>query len=467
MLKYRDNDQGSRPKDKQKKSSASSTKTWKIEFDTILQKSTVIYHYEDESRDIIKKQQKMKLLHKLLEWIIESDKKFIENILRPNFELIIEMISANIFRALPAKKEAELDAMDEGVVSEEVQDKSWPTLIIIYEIFLHLVKHPAISESMLKHSLTESYIQRLLDLFETNNIQERDYLKQIVHKLYAKVIKRRKVFRKMFNNHFITLVHERDMENGVSEILDIYSSIISGFAVPLRPEHIDFFKHFLTPMLKVHTCSNYYEELLRCILIFLNKDSKLAYHLLETLLDFWPNGNTAKELGYLITIFESMDFITAHSNFNKISLKFFKRVAQCLGSEHIQIIDRTMTFFEKDTLLHKIHEHSEIVFPLIVPVIERQLKEHWHKILKDNFRDLKVILREADSTSYDAICKKIKKEPEVKLTKREILDRKWEILEGRIKETKPDFEPSKLPFKSSSLVSDYNELYSHVSFFNH
>lgn len=466
-MKYRDFDLGSRSKDKSKKSTSSSTKTWRAEFDTILQKTMVIYHYEDESKDTIKKQQKMKLLHKLLEWIVESDKKFLENILRPNFDLIIEMISTNIFRALPAKKEAELDAMDEGAVSEEVTDKSWPTLIIIYEIFLHLVKHPAISESMLKQFLTESYIQRLLDLFETNNIQERDYLKQIVHKLYAKVIKRRKVFRKMFNNHFITLVHERDMENGVSEILDIYSSIISGFAVPLRPEHVDFFKHFLTPMLKVHTCSNFYEELLRCILIFLNKDNKLAYHLLDTLLEFWPNGNTAKELGYLITIYESMDFLTSHSNFDDILVQFFKRVAQCLGSEHIQIIDRTMTFFEKDSLLHKVHEHSGIVFPLIVPVIERQLKEHWHKILKDNFRDLKVILREADANSYDAICKKQKKVPEVKLTKREILDKKWEILERRIKQNKPDFEPSKLPFNSRSLVCDFNELYNHVSFSNH
>ena len=142
-----------------------------------------------------------------------------------------------------------------------MQDKSWPTLILVYEIFLHLVKHEAISESKLKIFLTEQYIHRLLYLFETNNTHERDYLKQIVHKLYAKVVRRRKVFRKMFNNHFITLVHESEIANGVSEILDIYSSIISGFTVPLKPEHIDFFRHFLTPMLKVSSCSTFFEEL--------------------------------------------------------------------------------------------------------------------------------------------------------------------------------------------------------------
>ena len=49
------------------------------------------------------------------------------------------------------------------------------------------------------------------------------------------------MFRKLFNNHFLTLVYERPTLNGAQEILEIYSAIISGFAVPLRTEHIDFF----------------------------------------------------------------------------------------------------------------------------------------------------------------------------------------------------------------------------------
>jgi len=99
--------------------------------------------------------------------------------------------------------------------------------------------------------LSEDFILNLLDLFESENAQERDYLKQITHKLYSKVVKRRRAFRKMFNNHFLTLIYERPTAHGANEILDIYASIISGFAVPLRPEHSGFFKNFLTPLLKL------------------------------------------------------------------------------------------------------------------------------------------------------------------------------------------------------------------------
>lgn len=155
-----------------------------------------------------------------------------------------------MFRPLHHKN-IDLDATEGNVQNEEIIDKSWPTLEILYEILMTIINHPVMSESILKYFLTEGFIQNLLDLFESQNNQERDYLKQITHKLYSKVVKRRRLFRKMFNNHFITLVHEKPTANGPNEILDIYAAIISGFAVPLRPEHIEFFKNFLTPLLKM------------------------------------------------------------------------------------------------------------------------------------------------------------------------------------------------------------------------
>lgn len=212
----------------------------------------VHYNYQDENKDLSPKKEKVRALNKILEWIAESERTFVDTVFKPSIEVLMEMIFANLFRPLPNIKEIDLDSA-EGVDIKEQVDKSWPTLIYVYEIFLHTIKHPVITENALKHFLTESNIQNLLDLFESSNREERDYLKQAVHKLYAKVIKRRKLFRKMFNNHFLSIVYERQSATGASEILDIYSSIISGFAVPLRNEHIEFFNTFLTPLLKVQT----------------------------------------------------------------------------------------------------------------------------------------------------------------------------------------------------------------------
>ena len=194
---------------------------------------------------------KQKSLQKLLEWIFESDRKFVDLILRPKIEVIMLMLMKNLFRPLPNKKATDLDVTEGNAETEEILDKSWPTFELLYEIFINIIKHPAISESILKYFLTEGFIENLLELFDSENIQERDYLKQITHKLYAKVVKRRRLFRKMFNNHFLKLIYEKPSSFGANEILDIYAAIISGFAVPLKDEHIQFFKLFLTPLLKL------------------------------------------------------------------------------------------------------------------------------------------------------------------------------------------------------------------------
>ena len=59
------------------------------------------------------------------------------------------------------------------------------------------------------------------------------------------------MIRKSMNECFYTLIHETHKFNGAAELLDILASIISGFAVPLRDEHIIFFKNVIIPLHKV------------------------------------------------------------------------------------------------------------------------------------------------------------------------------------------------------------------------
>ena len=157
-----------------------------------MKKVKTIYNYKDPNKDKDKKKDKIKALHKLLEWIIESDRKFVDFIFRPHIDTFMEIIEVNIFRPIPLIKKVELEAMDEGANNIEPADKSWSTLIVVYEIYIHIIKHPAITETILKYFITESYIQNILDLFESENAEERDYLKQIIHKLYSKVVKKKK-----------------------------------------------------------------------------------------------------------------------------------------------------------------------------------------------------------------------------------------------------------------------------------
>lgn len=157
----------------------------------------------------------------------------------------------------------------------------------------------AIDTKAMKTYVTPQFVQEFLELFDSEESVERDYLKNILHKLYAKLVPRRKMIRKAMNECFFALIHENFRFNGAAELLDILASIISGFAVPLREEHILFFNNVIIPLHKVQTCATFYEQLLRCSMLFLTKDRTLAVPLLEGLLKYWPFANCVKETLFL------------------------------------------------------------------------------------------------------------------------------------------------------------------------
>ncbi len=82
---------------------------------------------------------------------------------------------------------------------------------------------------MLKDHLKPRFLQEFLVLFDTDERDERDFLKNILHKLYEKVVPRRKQIRKAITDTFLTLIHESHQFYGAGELLDIMSSIVIGF----------------------------------------------------------------------------------------------------------------------------------------------------------------------------------------------------------------------------------------------
>ena len=217
----------------------------------------------------------------------------------PHLDDVMSMIEKNIFRPLPNVKKQNLAFSETGVEQEDEVDPAWPHVQGIYEFFLQLIINEAVEVRLLKVYVTPQFVQEFLTLFDTEESFERDYLKNILHKLYAKLVPRRKMIRKAINECFFALIHETHKFNGAAELLDILASIISGFAVPLRDEHVIFFKSIIIPLHKVQTVFSFYEQLLRCSMLFLTKDRTLAIPILEGLLKYWPFANCIKETLFL------------------------------------------------------------------------------------------------------------------------------------------------------------------------
>lgn len=216
---------------------------------------------EDANKDARLKEIKKQHLVELMEFMGKKQSAFSEQALGE----IIKMVSVNLFRCLSSPKPPEPGAGGEGDDEEPTLDPAWPHLQLVYEFFLRFIVSSEIEARTLKKYINGPFILRLLDLFDSEDHRERDYLKTILHRIYAKFMSLRAFIRKSINNVFFIFIYETEKHNGIAELLEILGSIINGFALPLKQEHKTFLMKVLTPMHKVRPLQHFHQQLNYCV----------------------------------------------------------------------------------------------------------------------------------------------------------------------------------------------------------
>ena len=138
-------------------------------------------------------------------------------------------------------------------------EESWPHLQLVYELLLKFILTVHLRNEVIVKHISNNFINSFLELFDSEDPRERDYLKTILHRIYGKFLAMRPVIKREIMNVLLKVVYQYNIEthNGLTELLEILSSITSGLTVPLKPEHIDFFKRVLIPLHKVKTLATY------------------------------------------------------------------------------------------------------------------------------------------------------------------------------------------------------------------
>ena len=98
--------------------------------------------------------------------------------------LLTRQISANLFRGLaPSTTPANVQYDPEE--DEPVLEASWPHLQYVYEFLLRFVVSNETDPKQVKKYITQDFLVRLLDLFDSEDPRERDYLKTILPRIYG------------------------------------------------------------------------------------------------------------------------------------------------------------------------------------------------------------------------------------------------------------------------------------------
>lgn len=170
-------------------------------------------------------------------------------------------VNANLFRTLgsgsPQQKTPTLDPDEDEPNLEE----AWPHYQVVYELLLRFIMNHEMESTEICKFLSETFILKLLELFNSEDPRERDYLKTLLHRIYGRFMPMREFVRKSIMNFFLKIAFEYEENNGISELLEILCAIINGFKSPLKENHIFFLEKALLPLHKVSNLAAFHTQL--------------------------------------------------------------------------------------------------------------------------------------------------------------------------------------------------------------
>ncbi|KAI1818109.1 protein phosphatase 2A regulatory B subunit [Poronia punctata] len=357
----------------------------------------VIFDFNDASTDMKSKEIKRLALHELLDYVANNRQVITE----PMYPRVVEMFAKNLFRPIPPPMNPQGEAFDPEE-DEPVLEVAWPHIQVVYEFFLRFIESQDFNTNIAKAYIDHSFVLQLLELFDSEDPRERDFLKTTLHRIYGKFLNLRSFIRRSINNVFFQFTYETERFNGVAELLEILGSIINGFALPLKEEHKLFLTRTLLPLHKVKSLSMYHPQLAYCIVQFLEKDATLTEDVVLGLLRYWPKVNSTKEVMYLNEvedIFEVMD----PAEFAKVQEPLFHQLAKSVASPHFQVAERALYFWNNEYFCNLVSDNVEIILPIMFAPLYENSKGHWNRTIHGMVYNAMKLFMEINPQLFD-VC---------------------------------------------------------------
>ncbi|KAK1266224.1 Serine/threonine protein phosphatase 2A 59 kDa regulatory subunit B' eta isoform [Acorus gramineus] len=385
----------------------------------------VIFDFTDPTKNLKEKDIKRQTLLELVDYVTTVNGKFPENVMQE----IVKMVSVNLFRALtsPPRENKILEAFDLEE-EEPLMDPAWPHLQIVYEFLLRFVASPETDAKLAKRYIDHAFVLRLLDLFDSEDPREREYLKTILHRVYGKFMVHRPYIRKAINNIFYRFIFETEKHNGIAELLEILGSIINGFALPLKEEHKLFLVRALIPLHKPKCIPMYHQQLSYCITQFVEKDCKLADTVIRGLLKYWPVTNSSKEVLFLGELEEVLE-ATQPPEFQRCMVPLFRQIARCINSSHFQVAERALFLWNNDHIENLIKQNRKVILPIILPALERNARSHWNLAVQSLTQNVRKMFSDHDPELFEECFIKFKEDEDKEKAMQSKREATWKRLE--------------------------------------
>ncbi|XP_074548883.1 serine/threonine-protein phosphatase 2A 56 kDa regulatory subunit gamma isoform isoform X2 [Halichoeres trimaculatus] len=393
-----------------------------------LRQCCVLFDFlSDPLSDLKWKEVKRAALSEMVEYITHNRNVITE----PIYPEVVHMFAVNMFRTLPPSSNptgAEFDPEED----EPTLEAAWPHLQLVYEFFLRFLESPDFQPNIAKKYIDQKFVMQLLELFDSEDPRERDFLKTTLHRIYGKFLGLRAYIRKQINNIFYRFIYETEHHNGIAELLEILGSIINGFALPLKEEHKIFLLKVLLPLHKVKSLSVYHPQLAYCVVQFLEKDSTLTEPVVMALLKYWPKTHSPKEVMFLNELEEILDVIEP-SEFVKVQEPLFRQLAKCVSSPHFQVAERALYYWNNEYIMSLISDNAAKILPIMFPALYRNSKTHWNKTIHGLIYNALKLFMEMNQKLFDDCTQQFRAEKNKEKAKSKEREEAWIKIENLAK----------------------------------
>jgi len=332
-------------------------------------------------------------------------------------------VRANICRSLPPQTEDYDPEEDEPIL-----EPSWPHLQVVYEFFLRFVVSSEVNAKVAKKYVDANFCYSLIELFDSEDPRERDYLKTILHRIYGKFMSHRSFIRKTISNVFYRFVYETERHNGVGELLEILGSIINGFAIPLKREHLQFLQYALIPLHIPKCVTLYHQQLSYCVIQFVEKDPDTAVPILNGLIRYWPWSSSAKQVLVMNELEEILELL-GHEPLLVVRNTLFELIRKCLSSEHFQVTERTLFLWNNDQLINHgclSKQHAPTLLPIIYTALVDKAEKHWNATVEGLASNVLKVYQDFDMKTYNACRERAEDQAATKIQTEAMTQACWE-----------------------------------------
>ncbi|XP_034024732.1 serine/threonine-protein phosphatase 2A 56 kDa regulatory subunit gamma isoform-like [Thalassophryne amazonica] len=327
----------------------------------IIQMLQQCYKVYDPESSIIYKERTQTLLSQIQDYIMDNEYVLSECM----YPEIVNMCSSHMFRALnrPSNPPAAAFASDD---EKPKLDPAWPHIELIYDFFKTFLEAPSFQAEIAKKYIGKEFVTQLLQQFASEDPRERTCLTVVFCSVY--------------------LAFEDLQEYMFHGICDIFFRITKQITPPLCEDDRIFFCGVLVPLHKPKTLWLYHQQLVECIVQFLEMDATLTEPLVLYLLKHWPKTCTCKELLFIKELAKILKCIYV-SEFKLVQEPLFKQLARCIsGSNHV-VAKAALQFCTKEHIISFISDNAEEILPIVLPALYQcsnsQLYESVKHILTD------------------------------------------------------------------------------------